>query len=223
MLGWLTLDFLPGYQYQLIPLKLTTNYVRKTFLCRILNLVIQPQVPLNKLLAPPCQLQIVNRFKFLSVGFDESLNQIIQTCQMIITVSFWTLIEFKLRYWDSSFIGHTTANDLLQHFTNITEAVNYSSIIHLLMDGASVNHKFYRDMKEYCEREKLAEMINFGSCNLHILHGAFKSGFKSTGWEMKILLKSCYQILHDSPAHRDDYISITKSTKLDLTKHCENC
>ena len=77
-------------------------------------------------------------------------------------------------------------------------------------------------MKEYCEREKLAEMINFGSCNLHILHGAFKSGFKSTGWEMKILLKSfikSYMIV----LHTDDYISITKSTKLDLTKHCENC
>ena len=28
--------------------------------------------------------------------------------------------------------------------------------------------------------------------------------------------KSCYQILHDSPASRDDYISITKSTKFSL-------
>ena len=33
---------------------------------------------------------------------------------------------------------------------------------------------------------------------------------------MKIFLKSCYQILHDSPARRDDYISITKSTKFPL-------
>ena len=67
-------------------------------------------------------------------------------------------------------MGHTTVNDLLQHFTNITEPSNHSSIIHLSMDGPSVNHKFYRDLKEYCEREKPPEMINFGSCNLHILH-----------------------------------------------------
>ena len=33
---------------------------------------------------------------------------------------------------------------------------------------------------------------------------------------MKILLKSYYQILNDSPAGRDDYISITKSTKFPL-------
>ena len=72
----------------------------------------------------------------------------------------------------------------------MTEPMNHSSIIHLSTDGPSVYHKFYKDLKEYCEREKLPEMINFGSCNLHILHGAFKCGFESTDWEMKILLKS---------------------------------
>ena len=34
--------------------------------------------------------------------------------------------------------------------------------------------------------------------------------------EIYILLKSGYQILHDSPARRDDYISITKSFKFPL-------
>ena len=51
--------------------------------------------------------------------------------------------------------------------------MNHSSIVHLSMDEPSVNHKFYSDLKKYREREKLPEMINFGSCNLHILHGAF--------------------------------------------------
>ena len=71
-------------------------------------------------------------------------------------------------------------------------------------------------MKEYREKEKLPEVINFGSCNVRILHVGFKSGFESTDWEMKILLKSCYPILHDSLARRDDYISVTKSTKFPL-------
>ena len=84
-------------------------------------------------------------------------------------------------------MGHTTANDLLQHFTNITEPMNHSSIIHLSMEGPSVNHKFYRDLKEYRERVKLPEMINFGSCNLHTLHAAFKSGFESTDCKMIVL------------------------------------
>ena len=51
----------------------------------------------------------VNRSKFLSVCFDESLNQITQTCQMDITVRFWDVNIVQVRYWDSSFMGHTTA------------------------------------------------------------------------------------------------------------------
>ena len=125
-------------------------------------------------------VEYVNKSNFLSFGFEESLNQITQTFEMDITVIFWDVNRVQVRYWDSSFMGHTTANDLLQHFTNTPKPINHSSIIHLSMDGPSVNHKFYRDMKEYREREKLLEMINFGSCNLHILHGAFKSRFEST-------------------------------------------
>ena len=145
----------------------------------------------------------VNRSKFLSVDFDKSLNQITQTCQMDITVRFWDVNRVQVRYWDSSFMGHTAAINLLQHFTNITEPMNQSSIIHLSMDGPSLNHKFYRDLKEYREMEKLPEVINFESCNLNILHREFKSGFESTGGEIKILLKPCYQILHDSSAAHD--------------------
>ena len=113
---------------------------------------------------------------------------------MDITVRCWDINRVQVRFWDSSFIGYTIGNDLLQHFTNITEPANHSSIVHLSMDGSFVNHKFYRDLKEYHEREKLPEMIRFGSSNLHILHGAFKfkSRFEHMDSEMKILLKSCY-------------------------------
>ena len=162
----------------------------------------------------------VDRYKFLPVDFNESLNCVTHICQMYLAVRFWDVNRVQVRYWDSSFMGHTTTNDLLQQFTNITEAMNYSNIIHLSMDGSSVIHKFYRDLKEYREKEKLPEMTSFRSFNLYILHGAFKSGFESTDWEMEVLLKSCYQVLHDSPAPRDDYVSIKKSTKFPLAFCC---
>ena len=34
---------------------------------------------------------------------------------------------------------------------------------------------------------------------------------ETTGWNIKKLLKSAYQILKDSPARREDYISVTGS------------
>ena len=56
-------------------------------------------------------------------------------------------------------------------------------------------------------------MVNIGSCGLHILHGAFKSGFQVLEWDIKKILKAAYTLLHDTPARRADYITITKSEK----------
>ena len=163
-------------------------------------------------------IEDISKAKYLSVGFDESLNKITQSCQMDLMVRYWDVNNSKVqvRYWDSTFLGHSAANDLLQHFNDSVESINPSKIIHVSMDGPTVNHKFYKGLEDHREREELPKMINIGSCNLHIVHGAFKSGFESTDWGMKKLLKGCYQILHDSPARRADYITITKSNKFPL-------
>ena len=83
---------------------------------------------------------------WMNITFNRDVNSDVNRC-------IWDVNRVEVRYWDSSFMGHTTGNDLLEHFTNITEPMNYSSIIHLSMDWPSVNHKFYRDLKEYRERK----------------------------------------------------------------------
>ena len=113
----------------------------------------------------------------------------------------------RYKFVTGTFLGHSAANDILQHFSDSVESINPSKIIHVSIDGPAVNHK---GLEDHREREELPKMINIGSCNLHIVHGAFKSGFESTGWEMKKVLKGCYQILHDGPARRADYLTITK-------------
>ena len=54
-------------------------------------------------------------------------------------------------------------------------------------------------------------LIDIGSCGLHTVHGAFKFGAQSTGWKLKEILCGSYEILHDSPARRDDYQSFSNS------------
>ena len=81
------------------------------------------------------------------------------------------------------------------------------------MDGPSVNRKFYKDPGEHHKREKHRSIIIFGSCNLHILHGAFKCGFEGTEWGMKNCSKqankSCMIVPHAG-------LSSTESTKFPL-------
>ena len=159
----------------------------------------------------------VNKSKYISIGFDESLNTVTQTCQMDLTVRYWDSNRVQVRYWDSSFLGHTTAIDLLEKFNEATESVNHNNVVHVSMDGPSVNHKFYRDLVLYRKNQNLPQLVDIGTCNLHNIHNAFKLGFQNTTWEMKNLLRASYQILHDSPARRDDFVSVTESSLFPLS------
>ena len=48
-----------------------------------------------------------------------------------------------------------------------------------------------------------------GSCSLHAIHGAFKTGEQSIDWKLKKILRALHQILHDSPARQNDYTDVT--------------
>ena len=39
--------------------------------------------------------------------------------------------------------------------------------------------------------------INIESCNLHTTHGAFQTEIESTGWNLKLIMKGCFQVLED--------------------------
>ena len=46
----------------------------------------------------------------------------------------------------------------------------------------------------------MSKLLSAGSCSLHAIHGAFKTGEQSTDWKLKQVLRAWHQILHDSPA-----------------------
>ena len=48
------------------------------------------------------------------------------------------------------------------------------------------------------------------------MHGSFKTGTEKTGWNLKSLLKDSFQILHDTPAKREDYEPVTGSNEYPL-------
>ena len=62
------------------------------------------------------------------------------------------------------------------------------------------------------EKSELSGDINLGSCDLHVLHGVFKTGVEATGCEIKMLLIGLFQLFHDSPARGSDYLKVTGST-----------
>ena len=80
------------------------------------------------------------------------------------------------------------------------------------MDGPNVNLKFLETVLKERKDHKQHQLINIGSCGLHTIHGAFKTGFEKSDWNVKKILKGAY-VFHDSPAKREDYTKETESTQ----------
>ena len=77
------------------------------------------------------------------------------------------------------------------------------------MDGPNTNLKFFNEYSNKFAETALHFLINVGTCNLHIVHGSLQTGESASGWGLKKIMKSAHQILHNSPARREDYTSET--------------
>jgi len=138
---------------------------------------------------------------------------------MDLVLRFWDTCNNKVQvlYWDSMFLGHATAADLLTNINDALSGFDLSKQIQLSMDWPSVNWKVLSDMRREREEAGLNHLVDIGSCNLHVVHGAFKSATEATMWNLKATMKGLFEIFKDSPARHDDFILITGSTIFPLT------
>ena len=107
----------------------------------------------------------------------------------------------------SHFLGHTRSADLLQHFNDATSKLNKGKILQVGMDGPNANIKFHKDLVEEISSvdPELPNLLDIGTCGLHEMHGAFRTGFTASGWILDTILKSLYYLFNESPARRSDY------------------
>ena len=147
------------------------------------------------------------------MSFDESLNNINQKCQMDLIVRYWDEItqRVKVRYWETSYLGHSTHTDLLEHFNKSTELLDPSKMIQVSMDGPNVNLKFLKELSSSRAEIEIPALVNIGTCPLHTVNNSFQTGANEADWNLKKTLKGIWQIFHDSSARRDDYETVTGS------------
>ena len=131
-------------------------------------------------------------------------------------------MDFVVRYWDnvnnevsvcylnSKFLVHAAAYIICKFNEGIKE-LNKGQLLQISMDGPSVNWTFLKEIQKHHEEAELPQLINIGSCGLHIIHGAFQTGATTTCWNIKGTLKAIYKLLHDSPVCHADYISVSGS------------
>lgn len=156
------------------------------------------------------------------VAFDESLNKIAQKEQMDVLIRFWDPADdvVKTRYLTSCFLGHTRAEDLAAAFKKATENIEPAKILQLSMDGPNVNLKLLKSLKqEFSASDGNQNIVDIGSCGLHVVSGAFKTGHNVTKWNTVVFLRSLYNLFKNVPARRADYVNFTGSILFPL-KFC---
>ena len=79
------------------------------------------------------------------------------------------------------------------------------------MDGTAVNQALLKTLSKERDNQQLPKLVNIGSCNLHVLHGAFQKGAETTGWKMKRLLKHLHFLFYNAGARRGHFIKVTGS------------
>ena len=77
----------------------------------------------------------------MTISFDESLNKDLQSEQMDITVHFFHEDKCLSWYFDSQFIGHTTAKDVLENLKSPLSKLNNRKLLQISVDGSRVNWK----------------------------------------------------------------------------------
>ena len=162
----------------------------------------------------------VSKSAFFSISFDECFNKVLQKTQMDLIVRYMHERKVYSQYLSSAFLGRCKAVDLKKAIMKEIEGLNLSNLIQISMDGPNVNHALAKKMEADRESAGLPQMINTGSCSLHIVHGAFKCGAQATDWNLKKVLQCLHCLFDNTSARRDDYITTTGSSDYPLS-FCE--
>ena len=146
------------------------------------------------------------------------MNRISQNKQMDFIIRYWNgnTNKVAVRYLGSEFLGHATAVDLLTHFKQGISQLDPKRLLQVSMDVPNVNWKFYTDLTKERNSEELPQLLNIGSCGLHIVHGGLQKGVNESGWKLGHLMRSFWQLFHDTPAWREDFVKLTVSTVFPL-------
>ena len=95
------------------------------------------------------------------------------------------------RYLIASFCSHTCAEDANKEFEEGIKVLDIKKMVKVSMDGPNVNWKLYESIvEERNQNDDYPALIDIGSCSLHVLHGAFRSGVQKTKWGIDGVLKA---------------------------------
>ena len=109
----------------------------------------------------------------------------------------------------SPFMGHSTAEDIMNNFLEVSSEMKLCNLLQVSMDGPKINWSFLEQLSSDLHDEYGTTMLFLGSCGLHVVNGSQTTGHKAANRKVQVQLKSFFKLFKDSPARQGDYINFT--------------
>ena len=106
-------------------------------------------------------------------------------------------------------MGHATSDDTMDEFKAAHKNMDIvNNLVQLSMDGPNVNWSFHSQLEDYRKEitPQAPDLLELGSCGLHVLHGAYQTAHKETTWDAQKVMEAIHGVFKKSPARRSDYL-----------------
>ena len=152
--------------------------------------------------------------KPFSFMFDETTTSQVKK-QFDGYVRFWSNNQVETSYCGSLFMGHCSADQMVDHFLDFKKRLNWdnSLMLHLGKDRPNLSKSFQKKLSKKLE-ENNNQFLNIGSCNLHKVHNAFRKGLSELNIDLDQFARDIYFFLKLSSARREDYSDLEKITEV---------
>ena len=112
------------------------------------------------------------------------------------------------RYFDSKFLLRPNSKNLFEKLLESTKLLDLSKLLQLSMGGPNVNWDVLKLMSNHQEEKQHPNIINIGSCSLHIIHGALQRGINSQNWGLAKIFCAMHNLFKESPAWIDEFMKV---------------
>ena len=100
----------------------------------------------------------------------------------VLHIRFWDSNKdvVATRYYSSEFLGKSSANDLCSHFEQCLRPLQKEKLLHISSDRRNLNLLFLKVRTEKPKNEELSQLIDLGTCGLHIAYNVLKHEEKAS-------------------------------------------
>ena len=155
----------------------------------------------------------ISKSHYLSFSYDEAMNKFIKKCQMDVHIRYIHDDKVKTKFLTAKFLESSTAEDLFQALIDVMNPfLKEGKVISISMDGPNVNLKVLKLLETYLKSLTVPQMIYFGTCSLHVIHGSVGTGHDAVKWTIKPFLRCSHYLFAGFPSRRGKYKEIIGSS-----------